>query len=277
MAPRRLLILVLVMVAAFAVAMLARGVKRSRALAQFLTSPESRHRVDVMPHFGFVEAPSNPNPVDIGYATFDIGPRGPLTMSAVGSQGAALVIKTDQVRITILPPFNAGNRPVVPGSNDTAATAALLSGLNTDPISALGAVETTRPVAFPRLIWMSADDFLAHSLRLSAKAASRLGHNQVICFTARNAKGIVQIGCDPTDRRIALVSLSSLSGTVCVGLHVELEGSAAGDIGPLIDRIAGSFRFSINTVRRREEIANMISARGIPMKTSAPTSAPAAR
>jgi hypothetical protein len=115
---------------------------------------------------------------------------------------------------------------------------------------------------------MNNDDLLGYSLRLSSKAGTRLGRNEVLCFTAPHAKGIIQIGTDPDDRRHASLVLSSPDAKVCVGFHAELEGFATEDIGPTLKRIAGSFQFTIDSVPPPQEIAGQIADRGIPRRPS---------
>jgi hypothetical protein len=246
---KRSFLILTLCIAVLSVTVLLPGIKRCRAIAKFLDLPGARQRASIVPSFMHFDAPPSTNPVNIGYATFDLGSATPVVRTARGSNATSILINAGDFRFLILPPFSPKNL-----------------GLQADSIAAFQDIEQVQPLSLSQVFWMNCDAFLAYSFRLSEKASYRLGHNEVCCFTSPHAKGIIYIGADPTDRRQAILDISSPDGKLNVGFNAHLEGPSTGDIGPILKHIAASFQFTIDAIPAPQEIAKRIADQGIPKR-----------
>ncbi|MFI5378969.1 MAG: hypothetical protein ACHRHE_06720 [Tepidisphaerales bacterium] len=278
----RLMLVVFLGVLVLALPILIRGVTRYRALrdlGKVLDSPQALGRANMLPRKVSLDAPLSVNPINLGYAVFDVGPTRPLSIEASANSGAGVVLKNDQVQIMFLPPFAAGpaqQRPNAPsqGSGGSAA-AARLQRVLADPLGADQDMEQTRPLPLLRVLWMGNEEFLVYSLNLSEKAGHRRGHNEVFFFTSPRARGIARVGDNAQDRMNASVSLSSLDGRRNVGFHVVLAAKSSQDTAALLNRILGSFQFTVDAVDNHEQIAKLIAEHGIRRKEDTQRASPA--
>jgi hypothetical protein len=241
----------IVLLIGMALPLIIRGSARYRALQKALNFPDAVRRASMVPQKQVFPTTEPIKIVDIGYATFDIGSSRPVTIEAQGSDGTLLTVANDQLRMFILPPFASPQAHNVPS-----------------PLRLEQEVEETQPLSLPTVIWMSRDKFLAYAMNLSNKAGCKRGSAKVIFFTTAHARGIVRIGDDPQDRLRAHVALASLDGDVNAGFHLYLTNGGSEDIEKLLERLVGSFQFSIDSVAGRDQIKNLITRRNIPRKSN---------
>src|SRR5258708_3122914 len=88
----------IVLGAIFIPILIRRGV-RYNALRKVVGSPESRRRASIQPHKRVMDTPTSMNPINVGYATFDVGPSASFSIEARGSEGTCLLITHDQLKI----------------------------------------------------------------------------------------------------------------------------------------------------------------------------------
>jgi len=272
---RRIVICIAIGVAAWAAVPVVRTALRYRAINTVLGLPEARQRMSVVPvHRTFLEPESNVQRINLGYAAFDIGFTDTVSRVAVGGRRTCVLISNATVEVCFMAPF-------APETLDSAADIRRISGSHTeypesvahlkaylsDPVQAEINTERTEVASLSELAWMTKDRFLEYQMHVIRKAGcNAVGWNEVISFNSPFSKGVIQIGKHPADRIHASVVFASPNHHCLVGCHVRMAEPASQDIGPVVEALVRSFRFSIETVPSSEEVAELISRAGIPKK-----------
>ncbi len=251
-----------------------RGILRYYALHNFLRLPGARERVAVEPKKRTLTALPSVHPVNLGYAAFDTGSTSPISIEAVAS-GASVLLTYDDVRIQFLPPYGPEmSTNLIPASARVSAhearthphTLTYLHEMEADQMAAEMTVEETQMLRLSKILFMSSDDFLLYSMRLSLKASLRWGSIEVQFFESPDAKGIVRTGDSTKDRPFAAVFLASPDGARKVGLQMDVIGSSLNAISVSLDPILRSFRFTTDAVGDRDRIKALIREAGIQQK-----------
>jgi hypothetical protein len=207
--------------------------------------PYAEERLAVIPKIRTLTASEPIKPVDLGYATFDMGTTGSIYIATEGDSGIVIITNADfGLRITT--PFPIG-------------------GL-TNLVAVRIEVEETQSLPISRIALMSRDAFHVYLIKLVSKVGNNWGSNEIYSFATSHIKGIVNVGEGPDDRQRAMVSLSSLDGTRDLGMQVFLLPGSSKDIALALDPILASFQFTVDKVSDRDEIKKLISQAGIPKR-----------
>lgn len=261
---RLLLLAVAILFALVVTFAVARTGLRLYALNKVLRLPAARQRLGVMPGNRALGTSALTNRVNLGYAAFSIPTSSPSLVQSGGSAGTMLVVSNNQLQLVFLPPFSPQTVTSSPsGLNGYPRLASHVRKWQTDPIAAEVEVEQAHELPILNVATMSQDEFLLYSSMLGDKACFHRGRNQVYSFTTPHIKGLVRIGDNPHDRKIASASIASSDGRENVGFHLYLASGASTDIGQVLDAIFSSFHFTTDSVSNGQEISNLIYSAGI--------------
>lgn len=251
-----------------------RGAFRYYAVQRALSKlPYAEERLAVLPKTRMLTASTPVQPVNLGYATFDMGTTDPIYIATVGDRGMVVITNADfGFRLTAPYAVGESTNSAIP-TPDIAVRAKAGSHLAryvemglTDMVAAQVEMEETHILPISRIALMTKDDFYLYALKLVSKAGLTWGDNEIWSFTTPHIKGIVRIGEGPDDRRTAMVNLASLDGTRNLTMLVFLVRDSKADIALALDPILASFQFTIDRVRDRDEIKRLISNAGIPTR-----------
>lgn len=260
-------IVIVGLAAATVVPFLVRGGLRSCALQKVFEIPEARRRLGVMPTERTIVPPPPTAVVNLGFATFDTGSTGAVTVEARGSRGTVISATNRDFEILFMAPFSLGQ----PGSSgiDSSTrtqypqTAARLDQLLLDPISAQIDIERSAVLPFHKVALLSKGGFIDYALRLGEKASLNVGCSEVFYFTTAFTRGLVRIGETQADRSRAAVMLVDLHDDLHLGFRAHAAGAETADIAQILDPILGSFRFTMSVPAAPEAVRQRISAAGI--------------
>lgn len=101
---KRILLILTLCLTVLTVTVLIPGIKRCRAVANFLDLPGARQRASIVPNFVRFDAPPTINGINIGYATFDLDAPAPI-LTAKGSNATSILINASELNCLILPPL----------------------------------------------------------------------------------------------------------------------------------------------------------------------------
>jgi hypothetical protein len=249
---------------------------RYRAVYALLSQPEVQQRMSVIPTNKTFSYPTNEiQKIDLGYATFDIGLTGTVSKTCFGkpAPGTCVLISNAMVRIVFMAPFSpkelAEESDEIKGENASAKfkkSLERMSQYRSDSVQITTQAERRQIASIWELTLMTEDQFLLYIFDLELKAGCRLGANETCAFENPYAKGLILTGESLTDRSHSSIMFSSLDRYCLVGGNIQMTEASKQDIGLIIDHIAHSFRFSIETVPSPVEIAQLIEKAGIQPK-----------
>lgn len=235
--------------------------------------PYAEERLAIVPKIRTLTASTPIQPVNLGYATFDMGTTGPIYIATEGDH-AVVVITNADFGFRLTAPFAIGE-PTNSDLSRTTIAADVKAGSHlaryvetglTDLVAMHIEVEETHLLPVPKIALMSRDDFTLYTLKLVSKAGVYWGSNEIWSFTTPHIKGIVSLGEGPDDRQRAMVSLASLDGTRNLTMLVFLLNGSHKDIALALDPILASFQFTIDKVYDHTEITRLILQAGIPLR-----------
>lgn len=263
--------------AAVVVAPLAiRGGLRYYALNKVLRLPKAQARLAVNPTRRTLTNQAPVQLINLGYATFDTGSTNQLFIESTSS--GAVILTNHHVSIAFLPPFatdrsaNSTSSRLTPReARANPNTVAILKEWETDPMAAEMAWEETQLLPLFRILLMSEDDFVLYSLKLSFKAANRIGSNGVEFFQSPCTKGITRVGESAKDSHFAAVHLASPDGMKSVGVRLLLPSRSSTNLFEFLDPILRSFQFTADRVDDREAVKALIRGAGIQQRKETPT------
>ena len=246
---------------------------RYRAVHKFFSNPELRQRMNVVPtHRQFSASPAPVQSFDLGYATVDVGVKERLTISSVLSSGTIILISNAAVSVCFWCPFMASNAPA------SDAYAHKLSGKLKERLLAAETghvvelatqAEQTMEASFWTLCLMSREESMLYIMDVTTKAGCTIGRNQVYSFEAPFSKGLTRIGEKPADRSYAFIMIASKDSLCRVGCHVRAKPQGKGDIAPMLESIASSFKFTMAEIPAEEKLHDVIRQHGVlPAKKS---------
>ena len=247
---------------------------RYHALHKFFSNPELRQRMNVVPTQRQFSTPSAPvQPVDLGYAVVDVGIKEPLSISSARNFGSIILLSNAAVSVCFWCPFMASNAPAID------AYAHKLSGKLKERMLAAETghlleletqAEQTLEASFWPLCLMSREEFRLYIMDVTTKAGCTIGRNQVYSFEAAFSKGLTRIGEQPADRSSAFIMIASKDSLCRVGCIVRARPASSGDIAPILESIASSFKFTLDAIPPEEKLPEVIRQHGIlpPEKTA---------
>jgi hypothetical protein len=235
--------------------------------------PDAQLRLAVSPTVKTLTAPTSLQPVNLGYATFDMGSTSHIHIEAAGDS-AVLEVTNEDFGILLMPPFapqglsnsDMSHAAIAADAKAGSSLARYVETELTNSVDAEVEMEETHVLPISQIALMSKDGFYLYALNLINKAGFTWGYNEIYSFTTPHIKGIVRVGRAPADRQHAAVELSSVDGTRNVGMQVVLLHGSQKDIAVALDSILASFEFTIDKVRDRDEIKQLISKAGIPLR-----------
>jgi len=247
---------------------------RDLIIQKALSRPESRQRMSVLPkHVMLSEPITNKQIIVIGYASFDIGTTSLVSRAAAGSDGTCVLVTNTALSVCFMRPFNPGKESALQDDQQLAAakeeypkSLRQIRNHGSDPVQAEVEAEDRQPATLWELTWMSKDEFMNYFIQVIQKSRWSIGQNEVICFRTPHAKGLIRIGETRDDRLRAGVWFSSLDLKKYVACHISIARTTECDIGPLVESIARSFRFTVESIPSPEDLSLLIAQAGIPKK-----------
>jgi hypothetical protein len=236
----------IVLVCSATVPIIIRGAFRYHTVRKLLANfPYGEQRLSVSPKIKTLTTSTSIKPVNLGYATLDMGSTGQIYVATEGDRAVVVITNTD-FEFRLSAPFAFGGP--------------------TNGVAMHIEVEETRILPISQIALMSKDNFHLYVIKLVSKAGNKWGSNEIWSFTTPHIKGIVREGEGPDDRQGALVNLASLDGTRNLMMLVFLLHGSTKDIALALDPILASFQFTIGKVSDRDEIKKLISEAGIPIR-----------
>jgi hypothetical protein len=230
--------------------------------------PYAEERLAVFPKTRTLTASTPVQPVNLGYATFDMGTNGPIYIAADGGRGMVVITNADfGFRLTA--PYAIDGLTNIAIAADASGSSHLASFVEmeaTDMVAAQVEVEKTRILPIFQIALMSKDDFSLYTFKLISKAALTWGNKETWSFMTPHIKGIARVGMGPDDREHVWVNFASLDGTRNLAMEVFLLHGSHKDVVPALDPILASFQFTIDKIYDRDEITRLILQAGIPMR-----------
>jgi hypothetical protein len=272
---KRLVTCVLIVFAVLMAFPLVRTVLRYRAVNMALRFPEARQRVSVIPtHRTFPEPSEHIQNIDLGYATFDIGFTDNVSRSVFGKTGTRVILSNATVVVWFGPPtaterlYHASQHTrdelvISRWRAEYPKSVSQLQEMISNPLQAQIHAENTTVASLWELALMTEDQFRLYTMHLIQKLATTIGMNEVISFDAPYSRGLIRIGENPTDRTRASVWLLSQNNRCMVACNARMTKSADYDIGALMESIARSYRFSVETVPSFEKVEQLMEQAGI--------------
>jgi len=247
-----------------------RATLRSYGPNKILKRPEFRERISVRPKQITLSTPTKVHSVNLGYASFDTGSKGPISIQTSES-GASLILTNGKVYMAFLPPFCPKEPTNTVSFSGISAhekhihphTSAFLETFESDSIAGQMIVEETEILPFTKAFFMNGDDFLLYSIKLRQKGSDGIGNKEVQFFESNDLKGIVRIGRRNVGRQFAHVSFVSQDGKKAVGLILSLDEGSTNEISKVLAPILSSFHFTVDSVSNRERIKALIREAGI--------------
>lgn len=238
---------------------LGRGVQRYTAIKKMVDSPKAEVVAGKTIQSKNPVLLENTKPVDVGFAGFQMKDPGVMSVRLAVS-GRAMILSNGEATIVFLDPIawnknDSGSKN--PGPSRHPKSAEFFQETLADMVKSLRAAEEIRyPPAFLDVCWMSEDELLLYKAKLQRKLATQCGQTEIFYTETMDVRAVVAIGFKPGGRRQAHVYIGSLDGSMAVDCMLS---TTSGDVGNLAMQLVGSFKFTMENLRDKEEVKRVVA------------------